>query len=160
MLIVNPLSLQTMAPWMWLIAFVLLLIIEAAVPGLISIWFALGAIAALIASAFHAPMWLQVTVFIVVSIASLIFTRPLAMKYVNGKTKATNADRVLFQKAVVTEEVNNLMGTGAAKVDGKEWTARSKDDGMVIPKGATADIDRIDGVKLILKYNAREEIES
>ena len=67
----------------WLVAMVVLLIVEAAVPGLISIWFAIGALAALISALFHAPIWLQLVWFLVVSILTLILTRPFVKKYVN-----------------------------------------------------------------------------
>ena len=91
----------------WLIAMIVLLVVEAIVPGLISIWFALGALAALIAAALHAPMWLQVTWFLVVSVAALALTRPLAKKYVNGRVKPTNADMLLGKECVVTEEIDS-----------------------------------------------------
>ena len=76
----------------WLVAMVVLLIIEAAVPGLISIWFAIGALAALISALFHAPVWLQLVWFLAVSILTLVLTRPLVKKYVNSRTTPTNAD--------------------------------------------------------------------
>ena len=111
----------------WLIAMVVLLVVEAIVPGLISIWFALGALAALIAAALNAPLWLQVAWFFVVSIAALAVTRPLAKKYVNSRVKPTNADMILGKECVVTEEIDNVRGTGAVSVGGKIWTARSAD---------------------------------
>ena len=111
----------------WLIAMIVLLIVEAVVPGLVSIWFALGALAARIAAILHAPMWLQLVWFFVVSIAALVLTRPLAKKYVNGRVKPTNADMILGKECVVTEEIDNIRGTGAVTVGGKVWTARSAD---------------------------------
>ena len=107
----------------WLVLMVLLFIIEAATAGLTVIWFALGALAALIAALFGAQIWLQVLWFLVVSIATLWFTRPLALKYLNGRSVATNADRVVGMEGVVCEDIDNLAGTGAVKLDGKEWTA-------------------------------------
>ena len=77
---------------LWLIAMIVLLIIEAVVPGLISIWFALGALAALVAALFHAPFWLQVVWFLVVSILTLLLTRPFVKKYVNNRVTPTNAE--------------------------------------------------------------------
>ena len=76
----------------WLIAMIVLLVIEGVVPGLISIWFALGALAALLSALLHAPLWLQVVWFLVVSVISLALTRPLAKKYINSRTQPTNAD--------------------------------------------------------------------
>ena len=128
---------------------VLLFIIEAATAGLTVIWFALGALAALIAALFGAQIWLQVLWFLVVSIATLWFTRPLALKYLNGRSVATNADRVVGMEGVVCEDIDNLAGTGAVKLDGKEWTARS-DSGANIPSGSVVKVRRIEGVKLIV----------
>ena len=109
---------------MWLIAMVVLLVVEGIVPGLVSIWFAVGALAALIAALVGAPLWLQVLWFVVVSVAALILTRPLARKYINARVKPTNADMLIGKDCVVTEEIDNLRGTGAVSVDGKIWTAR------------------------------------
>lgn len=133
----------------WLVLMVLLFIIEAATAGLTVIWFALGALAALIAALFGAQIWLQVLWFLVVSIATLWFTRPLAIKYLNGRSVATNADRVVGMEGVVCEDIDNLAGTGAVKLDGKEWTARS-DSGANIPSGSVVKVRRIEGVKLIV----------
>ena len=133
----------------WLVLMVLLFIIEAATAGLTVIWFALGALAALIAALFGAQIWLQVLWFLVVSIATLWFTRPLALKYLNGRSVATNADRVVGMEGVVCEDIDNLAGTGAVKLDSKEWTARS-DSGANIPSGSVVKVRRIEGVKLIV----------
>ena len=138
-------------PVIWLIAFVALLVIEAVVPGLISIWFALGALAALVAALLHAPLWLQIVWFLLVSIAALVLTRPLAAKYVNSRTQPTNADALLGREGIVTETVDNLRGTGAVKLDGKVWTARAADGERRFEAGSVVKIDRIEGVKLIVK---------
>ena len=134
----------------WLIAMIILLIVEAIVPGLISIWFALGALAALIAAMLHAPMWLQLVWFFAVSIASLALTRPLAKKYVNSRVKPTNADMILGRDCVVTEEIDNIRGTGAVTVGGKIWTARMDNDGETAAVGEVLKTLRIEGVKLIV----------
>ena len=138
-------------PVVWLIAMVALLIIEAVVPGLISIWFALGALAALLAALLHAPLWLQIVWFLVVSIAALVVTRPLAVKYVNARTQPTNADALIGKECVVTETIDDLRGSGAVSVAGKVWTARTGKDDLSIEKGAKARILRIEGVKLIVE---------
>lgn len=135
----------------WLAAFVVFLIVEGIVPGLVSIWFAVGALAALISALFSAPLWLQIVWFVVVSVAALCLTRPLAKKYVNSKIDPTNADAVIGRECVVCEKVDNILGTGAAKVSGKEWTARSEDDSVVFDAGERAEVVRIEGVKLIIK---------
>lgn len=138
-------------PLFWLIAMVVLLIVEALVPGLISIWFALGALAALLAALLHAPLWLQIVWFLIVSVAALCLTRPLARKYVNARTQPTNADMLLGKECIVQETIDNLRSTGAVSVGGKVWTARTEEDGLVIEAGSLAQVIRIDGVKLIVR---------
>ena len=138
-------------PVMWLIAMVILLIVEAAVPGLISIWFALGALAALISALFHAPFWLQIVWFLVISVLSLILTRPLAKKYVNGRVTPTNADMVLGKDAVVSERIDNLHATGIVLLDGKTWTARMCDERQTAEAGEVVRVLRIEGVKVIVE---------
>ena len=135
----------------WLIAMAVFLIVEGIVPGLVSIWFALGALAALIAAMVGAPLWLQVVWFVLVSIAALALTRPLARKYVNGRVTPTNADRILGKECVVREAIDNLRGTGAVAVDGKVWTARMLNENETAREGETVIARRIDGVKLIVE---------
>lgn len=135
----------------WLIAMAVFLIVEGIVPGLVSIWFALGALAALIAAMVGAPLWLQLVWFVVVSIAALALTRPLARKYVNGRVTPTNADRILGRECVVRETIDNLRGTGAVAVDGKVWTARMLNENETAREGETVIARRIDGVKLIVE---------
>ena len=135
----------------WLTAMIALLIVEAMVPGLVSIWFALGALAAMISSMLSAPLWLQVGWFFLVSIVSLALTRPIARKYVNGRAVHTNADMAIGQDCVVTEEIDNVRGTGAVSVGGKIWTARLADPNGCAGKGAVLRVVRIEGVKLIVE---------
>ena len=134
----------------WLIATVVFLIIEGIVPGLISIWFAIGALAALLAAALHAPVWLQLVWFLLVSVAALALTRPLAKKYVNARTQPTNADRILGKDCIVREAIDNLQGTGAVAADGKVWTARMESDELSAQVGEIVVARRIEGVKLIV----------
>ena len=136
---------------MWLIAMVVLLVVEGIVPGLVSIWFAVGALAALIAALVGAPLWLQVLWFVVVSVAALILTRPLTRKYINACVKPTNADMLIGKDCVVTEEIDNLRGTGAVSVDGKIWTARMAAEDGRAAAGEVRRILRIEGVKLIVE---------
>ena len=133
----------------WLILFLILLLVEAATVSLTSIWFALGALAALICSISGGPLWLQLVFFFLTSILTLIFTRPLAKKHVNSKIVSTNFDRVIGMEAVVTEEIDNIKSRGAVLIDGKIWTARSS-DGSIIEKDSVVKACKIDGVKLIV----------
>ena len=134
----------------WVVLIIVFLLVEGAVPGLVSIWFALGALSALIAALLGAQLWLQVVWFIVISVVALAATRPLAKKYVNSRTQATNADMLIGQECVVTEKVDQLAGTGAVSVSGKVWTARCADPGTILEEGTVAVVERIEGVKLII----------
>lgn len=137
--------------YFWLAAMVALLLIEAAVPGLVSIWFALGAFAALLSAMLNAPLWLQIVWFVLVSVLALWFTRPLVKKYVNSRVQPTNADVVIGKDAVVIEDIDNIRGTGAVSVDGKDWAARSTDADLTISAGKVVNVLRIEGVKLIVE---------
>lgn len=134
----------------WLIAMIVLLVVEGVVPGLVSIWFAAGALVALLLSLLGADVWLQAVCFLVVSLALLILTRPLAKKYVNSRVTPTNADRIIGMDCVVTEEIDNLRGTGAVSVDGKTWTARLDQTDGKAQKGSVVKALRIEGVRLIV----------
>ena len=134
----------------WLAVFVLLIVIELATMGLTTIWFAGGAVAGFIASMLGANVVIQAVVFFVVSIVLLIFTRPFAVRYINSNKTKTNIDGLIGQEALVLEEINNIRETGCARPEGKEWTARSVDD-TVIPADTVVIVERIEGVKLIVK---------
>lgn len=134
---------------LWLITLIALLVLEAATVGLVSLWFALGSLAALITSFFVHNIWVQFGVFLVVSLVSLLVIRPLARRYVTPKQVATNADRAVGAEGVVTEAIDNLKSTGQVTVRGAVWTARTEHD-TVIPVGATVKVLRIEGVKLIV----------
>ena len=134
----------------WLAVFVLLIVIELATMGLTTIWFAGGAVAGFIASMLGANVVIQAVVFFVVSIVLLIFTRPFAVRYIDSNKTKTNIDGLIGQEALVLEEINNIRETGCARLEGKEWTARSVDD-TVIPADTVVIVERIEGVKLIVK---------
>lgn len=140
----------------WAVLIAVFLVAEGATAGLTSIWFALGAIAALISAFFDAPMWLQIALFIVVSVATLVLTRPLAKKYVNTKAQPTNADMVIGKTATVIESIDNVTGKGTVSVGGRIWTARSE-TGEPIEKDAITVIKSIEGVKLIVQPQTVKE---
>lgn len=136
---------------------VLFLAVEAVTVGLVCIWFAAGSLIALLAAMCGAQLWLQIVVFIIVSAATLYFTRPLVKRYVNSKVEPTNADMVIGKECRVTETVDNIAGTGAVYVDGKTWTARSEND-EVIQAGTLVTAKSIDGVKLIVAAPEKETV--
>lgn len=135
----------------WLVLLILFIVVEVATMGLTTIWFAGGALVALISSLLGAPIAVQIVLFAVLSLVLLIFTRPIAVKYFNKDRVKTNVESVVGQKAIVTTEINNLLGVGTASLGGQEWTARSAKDDVVIPEGTTVVIDKVDGVKLIVR---------
>lgn len=137
----------------WVIAMVVFLVVEAVTVGLASIWFAVGALAAMFAAMIGAVLWVQIAIFLVVSAVTLYLTRPLVKKYVNTKVHPTNADMMIGKECKVTETIDNVAGSGAVYVDGKTWTARS-DDNEIIREGELVIAERIDGVKLIVKRAA------
>lgn len=139
----------------WVVALVVFLIVEAVTAGLVSIWFVLGSLVALICAALGAAVWLQIFWFVIVSVATLVLTRPLVKRYVDSRSVATNADRSIGRAAVVTERIDNLAATGAVKLDGVVWTARSTDDAVAIETGERVTVRAIEGVKLIVERTVR-----
>lgn len=134
----------------WLVATVVFALLEAIIPGLVSIWFAIGALAAIIPAAFGASLTVQFTVFVLVSALSLLATRPLVRKFIKKNYIATNSDSLVGKECVVTEAIDNIQGTGAAIVSGKTWSAKTADSEMKLKKGTKCTVERIEGVKLII----------
>mgnify|MGYP000554873144 FL=1 len=139
----------------WVAALVVFLIVEAVTAGLVSIWFVFGSLVALICAALGAAVWLQIFWFVIVSVATLVLTRPLVKRYVDSRSVATNADRSIGRTAVVTERIDNLAAAGAVKLDGVVWTARSTDDAVAIETGERVTVRAIEGVKLIVERSVR-----
>lgn len=136
----------------WLILFIVFLVVELVTAGaLVSIWFCVGALVALAVAYFGGAFWLQMTLFVVVSIGLLLGTKPFLKKYMDPKISATNADRILKNRGIVEEEINNLAGLGAVKIDGKSWTARNVDGEAIIPVDAEVEVVGIEGVKAMVK---------
>ncbi len=135
----------------WLVLFIVMLGIEIATLGLTTIWFAGGALVATLVAAIGFPLYVQIPVFLVVSVVLLLFTRPIAQKYFNKERIKTNAESLVGQTAVVTESINNLKGMGKAVINGQEWTARSVDDSAELQKETQATVVAIEGVKLVLR---------
>lgn len=136
--------------WVWLAALVVFLIMEASSVMLVSVWFVIGSLVALIATLLGAPLWLQVVLFLVVSVGLLLSLRPLLRKFYNPKKIQTNAPANIGKLAVVTERIDNLRAEGAVKLSGLVWTARSVDD-TTIEVGGVVRVVRIEGVKLIVE---------
>ncbi len=133
----------------WLALLLFFAVAEAATIALVSIWFAAGALAALLATIFTNDIWIQILLFVVVSAVTMAVVRPLARKYVLPHRVPTNADRVIGREGVITQAVDNLAPAGVVVVAGMAWTARS-DSGENIPEGTVVTVRRIEGVKLFV----------
>jgi len=133
----------------WIAAAVVFAVIEAATAQILTLWFCIGAVGAIIANALGASPVVQSIVFAAVSLLTLIVARPYLRRFTRTKVQPTNLDMCIGQTAVVTEEIDNLAGKGQAKIRGSLWTARAA-DGSVIPAGTTVTVQRIEGVKLIV----------
>ena len=130
----------------WLIAMIVFMIAEASTVTLVSIWFAVGALAAIVVALLGGGLGLQVSVFLIVSILLLISLRTVVRKYIRPKLIRTNVDSVVGAVGVVTTPVNNVAALGTVKIAGMEWSARST-SGQPLPEGAQVRVDRIEGVK-------------
>lgn len=140
-----------MATIVWLVIFIVMLGIEIATLGLTTIWFAGGALISMLVAAIGLPVYVQIPVFLVVSVILLLFTRPIAQKYFNKERIRTNAEGLIGKTAVVTESISNLKGMGKAVINGQEWTAKSAEDAVELTKETEATIVAIEGVKLVLR---------
>lgn len=141
----------------WLGIVIVLIVVEIITLGLTTIWFAGGAAVACIAALLGTSMLVQVILFMVVSVVLLFATRPMAMKYMNKNRTKTNAESLIGKEAVVTQPIENLKAQGQVMVNGMEWTARTATEGERIEKDTIVAIERIDGVKLIVKRKTEQE---
>ncbi len=139
--------------WVWVAVMALAAFVEAATPMLVSIWFSVGALVAMLAAYFGASITVQLLLFVFVSIAALVGLRPLAKRFIDPHIVPTNADRLLGGEAQVTETIDNERSAGAVYIDGKTWTARSE-DGNIIPAGEQVEVVRMEGVKLFVRPRA------
>ena len=133
----------------WLAAMAVFLIVEASTVTMVSLWFAAGCLAAMIAALLGGPVWLQVALCLAVSAVMLACLRPVIRKNCTPRLKATNVDAVVGTQGYVTEDIDNASAAGRVKLGGMEWSARSE-DGSVIPAGTLVQVQRIEGVKVFV----------
>ena len=141
---------------LWLGLVILLLVIEIATMGLTTIWFAGGAMVAFLSTFFGAGVAMQRTIFLGLSLVLLVVTRPMAVRYMRSGHVKTNAESLIGRMAVVTADINNLAQSGEVIISDVSWTARSREDGCVIPAGSKVRICAIEGVKLIVEEKKTE----
>lgn len=135
-----------MEAMIWLVLMIVFLIAEAVTVTMVSLWFAAGSLAAMIAAILGGPVWLQVILAVAVSAVLLACLRPMVRKNFTPRIKATNVDAVIGTQGYVTAAIDNIAATGQVKLGGMEWTARSV-SGSPIPAGTLVKVEKIEGVK-------------
>ncbi len=135
---------------LWLIAAVVFCMVEAATVSIVSLWFAGGALAAMATALLGGALWLQMVVFLVVSVVLLLALRPFVRRFVMPRITQTNANAMVGREALLTEDVDNLNETGALRLDGKEWSARSM-SGASLPRGTLVKVVKLEGVRLYVE---------
>ncbi len=139
----------------WLVIMVILSVIEISTMGLVTIWFAIGAVVAFILALIGAPVLVQIIAFLVASILVLVLVRPIAKTHFNNKLKKTNIDAIVGRRLVAKTEIDNLKGTGKVDMDGSTWLAASTVDNIIIHEGETVKVTEVRGARLIVE---REEM--
>ena len=133
----------------WLIAMVIFIAAEAMTVSLVSIWFAAGALGAIIVALTGGGLAFQVTVFLVLAVALLLSLRGIVRKHFNPRISKTNVDSVIGATGVVVTPVNNIAALGQVQIGGVEWSARSSDNSH-IPAGTLVKVEKIEGVKVFV----------
>ena len=133
----------------WLILMVVFLIAEAATVSMVSLWFAAGALVAMVAGLLGGPIWLQAVLFLAVAAVLLACLRPMIRSKFTPKLARTNVDALLGSEGYVTADIDNVSATGKVKLGAMEWTARST-SGAAIPAGTLVQVDKIEGVKVFV----------
>lgn len=135
----------------WLIIAIVLAIVELSTMGLVTIWFAIGAVVSMIFALLGGNIWVQLISFIVVSTVILVAVRPLAEKYVNRSIKKTNIDAVVGRKLIAKTDIDNLHGMGKVDFEGSTWIAQSSNDEITIRAGEEVRVVKVVGAKLIVE---------
>ncbi len=133
----------------WLVLLVIFLAAEAATVTVVSLWFAAGALTAMIAASLGGALWLQILLFLAVSAVCLTALRPVVRRFIHPKLTATNVDAIVGSTGLVTASVDNVSAAGQVKLGAMVWTARST-SGAPISEGTLVKVDRIEGVKVFV----------
>ncbi len=134
---------------MWMVLLILFLVAEGATAAITTIWFAAGALTAMLAAVFELQFWIQITLFVAVSVGCLLALRPLLKKYISPKKTATNIDSVIGSQGIVLEQIDNIAGSGRVKLGSLDWTARAE-NGEIIEAGTVVRVEKIEGVKVFV----------
>ena len=133
----------------WLIAMIIFVVAESMTVTLVSIWFAVGALGAILVALLGGGLMLQVTVFLALAIVLLFLLRGMVRKHFSPRVTKTNVDSVIGATGIVLTPVNNIAALGQVQINGVEWSARSTDN-THIPAGAMVKVDKIEGVKVFV----------
>ena len=145
-----------MNEFIWLGILVLSFITEVSTAALVAVWFMPGALIALILAALDVQIWIQVLVFLVISVIVLAFSKTIFKKYIRkAPFERTNSDALIGETGIVIEEIDNIEGRGRIKVKSQEWRAVSAENAK-IKQGELVEVTSIDGVKLICKIIDKE----
>lgn len=144
--------------YIWMIILIATIAVEALTLDLVSIWFGLGALVALLLASFGVPIGVQLICFVIVAAICLTCIRPFARKFLRIKQEPTNFDRIIGQTAIVTEEINNALAQGRIKIMGQSWSARNATENENLTVGQEVQVLSITGVKAIVKKIEREQV--
>lgn len=136
----------------WLIAAIVLVIVEICTAGFGVLCFALGAAFSALVSGLGGSFTWQILVFVVVSLLTFIFLRPVVVRFLDKKSKdvKTNAEAIIGRKGIVSERIDASQHTGRVAIDGDDWKAVSE-DGSVIEKGTDVEIIKLDSIIVTVK---------
>lgn len=137
------------AAYVWLALMLVFIWVEASTVAVVSLWFAAGALVAMLAAILGAELWLQIVLFIGVSVLLLLLLRQVCKKYLMPRIVPTNVDAIVGKLGIVTQQIDNIPAEGQVKLNGLEWAARST-SGAVIAPGTQVKVDRIEGVKVFV----------
>lgn len=138
-------------PYVWIGILALALLVEAFTSDFVAIWFFPAALVSMVLAFLAVPLPVQLLVFALVGLVLVFATRPLCKRLSNGRKAKTNADALVGEVALVTEEISNIKEQGEVKLNGLRWSARAQDPARVIPVGEQVEVLEIRGVKLIVK---------
>lgn len=141
---------------LWLVALIIFAVVEIASVQLVAVWFCFGSLGGIVAALLRLELGWQVTIFLIISIILIIFTRPFVKRFLMPRTVKTNYDRNIGMEGIVLEDIDNIQNKGSVKVGGQIWTAKSN-DGELIKAEEVVKVIEISGVKLIVERIIKED---
>ena len=135
--------------WIWVALVIIFALVEVFTLGLTTVWFAIGALVLVFLSFLDIHPSIQILIFLGISAALLIFTRPLAVKKLKMGREKTNVDSLAGKHALVIKTIGEF-DAGEAKISGQIWTARAENNSE-ITEGTKCEVIRVEGVQLIVR---------